>query len=159
MAEAKTRRCPFYGCKKMIDGDYYACRVHWPTLNDEDRFTLMRIWNEYREGKLHIDDFTCQQAMIQLKNTPQAVPGASIAKDHTDSEIELAKKVKQYIAKRKEYTNCNIGFADRKKKLGMELGRIETELGKMAHAILHPAQEQPTLFDNPADEAQQQMPD
>ncbi len=154
---ANTRRCPFYNCKKMIDPKIFACREHWPGLEDGDRMVIWQLYSDYLGGKLHITELVMRQAEIMLKNTPQTVPGA--AKGVTSGEVALAKKFETFLAKRTEYSKCNIGFADKKKRIGMELGRLEAELHRLCKAILHPEQTQLSLFDNPADEAKPQMPD
>ena len=150
---ANTRRCPFYGCSKMIDPSLFACRHHWPGLEDGDRFEVWQIYTDYLNGKMHIDDLVRRQAEIMLKNTPEIVPGV-VKEGPGANELAMAKKVKEYIAKRKEYTACKDGFIDRKKKIGMELSRKESEIDKMCHAILHPEQKQLTLFDGVKEDSQ-----
>lgn len=140
-----TRRCPFYGCNKMIDSDFYACRHCWPKLSDDDRFLLMQAWSDYKAGKMHVTELVEYQALIQLKNTPEAVPGARLSSPVAD--IDFVKQVKEYIGLRKQYSKIKDGFVEQKKALGMKLTVLESKIDKKAHSILHPEQNQLSLFD------------
>lgn len=151
-----NRRCPFYGCSKLIDPTIFACREHWPGLDDDDRAAIWKAYSDYIGGGMHIDDLHRIQAEIMLKNTPQLIPGA--AKATTAGEVALAKQVKEYVRLRKEYTSTKDGLLEKKKRIGMELSRKESELVKECDKILHPPQTQLSLFENPAAE-NQQMPD
>lgn len=152
---AKTRRCPFYGCSTMIDPELFACRHHWPTLDDDDRCEVWAIYSAYLKGDMHIDQLVEKQSLIMLKNTPQLVPGS--AKGPSPQMIEFANAVERYLKLRREYTATKDGYVEAKRRVGMALGKQETVVAKLAKAILHPEQKQPTLFDE--EKKPDQLPD
>lgn len=150
-----TRRCPFYGCTKMIDPSFFACRHHWPTLGDDDRCEIWAIYSAYLKGEMHIDELVAKQSAIMLKNTPQTDPSARSSTAVAD--LDFVKQVKEYISLRKQYSKTKDGFHEQKKNLGMKLTVLESKIDKKAHSILHPEQVQPTLFGE--EEKPQGLPD
>lgn len=153
---ANTRRCPFLRCKKMIDPSLFACREHWPGIEDEYRFEIWEIYKQYLAGAMHIDDLVRRQGEIMLRITDGIDPRTASKAGPTAGEEGLAKIAERYIAKRKEYSAVKEQNIDLKRKVGMALGKIEKELADACKAILHPQQTQLTLFDAPEE---QKMPD
>jgi hypothetical protein len=145
---SKTRQCPFYGCSNMIDPQLFACRHHWPTLGDDDRIEIWKVYTEFLDGKIRVEELVRRQALVMLKNTSQTVPGAATGPGQ--GEVDLARKVAEYVALRKEYSHTKDGFLEKKRQLGMKLTKLEAELTRRCKAILHPEQKQLSLFDDPA---------
>ncbi len=134
------RICPFEDCGKAISHSAFACPKHWSAMSESDRKSCWLLYEKWKGCQISAEDFKAEFTKIMLRYKTVVLP------DVIDA-VSLAKLVVQYIAKRKEYTNANQGLYEKKRSLGMELSRLETKLGNMAHLVLHPPQVQPTLFE------------
>lgn len=149
-----TRKCPFHGCQRLIDPTIFACKDHWSKMTEKDRKEIWRLWHDYNRSQIRIEDLLAGQKKVMLNYQSAEAPTAT----HDATAIQLARSVLIYVRKRKEYTATKDQMLDAKKRVGMELSRIEADLVKQANAIVHPKQIQPTLFDA-IDKSEGQLPD